>query len=117
MINIERSILCSILEHNFINNDKKIVSTVLDANLFQDKHHRLFANSINRLRELDKPIDSDMLRLKLIEAKKWDFYMEDSLMKIMTCNPFGSYYVFDKYYKTLRSNHNNVTKIMQLRNI
>ena len=117
MINIERSILCSILEHNFIGNDKRISAIVLNANYFEDQHHKLFATSINRLRELGEPIDSDMVRLKLISVKKWDFYLEDSLLKIMSSNPFGTYDLFNDYYKTLENYYNSNTKLLQLRNI
>ena len=117
MINIERSILCSILEHNFVGNDKKIYETVLSAKYFTDEHHKLFVNSINRLRELGEPIDSDMVRLKLISVKKWDFYLEDSLLKIMVHNPFGTYDLFMQYYKVLQNHHNDVAKLNQLRSV
>ena len=117
MINIERNILCSILEHNFIGNDKKIFSTILNVDYFSDKHHKLFASSINRLRELDEPIDSDMVRLKLQSVKKWDFYLEDSLLKIMGANPLGTHDLFMQYYKVLEKHNVESERFRLMRSI
>ena len=100
MINIERNILCSVLEHNFIDNDKKIIDEVLEYSIFS-KEHQLFVKSIKRLKELDEPVDADTIRLKLQEANKWDFYLEESLLKIISSNPFESYEIFKSYLDLL----------------
>jgi len=105
MINIERNILSSILEYNFIQSEKKILNEILDYRIFIDKHHILFVKSINRLKELDEVVDSDTIRLKLQEVNKWDFYLEQSLLDIMTAQPFSSYKLFKDYLNILEENY------------
>ena len=106
MINIEDSVLCSIMEHNFVSSDKRIIDKVIDHNIFSDKANILFVKCINRLKELDEPICSDTIRLKLIHAKKWNFYLEDRILQIMISTPFGTYELFNKYYSVLENNKN-----------
>lgn len=117
MMNIERSLLVSVLEHNFIQNDKKILEVILNPDYFNHPHHKIFVKAINRLKELDEPIDSDTMRHKFLHAEKWDknivadITMEDSLLNIMTHNPFTTFYLFNKYYNLLKNEYENNKKM------
>jgi len=117
MINIERALLCSVLEHGFIDSDEKIINHKLNSELFSLEDHTLFVNSINRLKELKEPICSDIVRLKLISVNKWNFQLEHSLLEVMSANPFSTYDLFSKYYKVLQNNYDNNRKLHQLRYI
>lgn len=116
-INIERNLLCSVLEHNFIGNDKRIMEVELDSSVFSDKYHKLIVNGINRLKELKEPVDSDVLKIKFEGAKKWDFQLEYVILEILTANPIGTYDLFMSYYKILETQSQETSKIRHLRDI
>ena len=106
MINIERAILCSLLESIHLSGtDRSILTKTINANVFTGKERNIFAKSIIRLRELGEPIDSDTVRLKLISVNKWSFALEEEMLKIMTQTPFSLGSIFDKYYKLLEDRH------------
>ena len=123
MINIERLILCSVLENYHIGADPKILCVELDSKYFESKHHKILVNAINRLKELDEPIDSDTVREKFKSVGKWDNVMidnimlEDALLSIMVTTPAGSYEMFMKYYNFLKKSYYNKEKIEALRYI
>lgn len=102
MINIENSIICSVLEHDFIHSDKRIIEATLDPKVFSDQMNRFFVAGINRLKELDEPICTDTLRHKLIEANKYNLYVEERLLDVISAlHPFATYNTFKKYYDYL----------------
>lgn len=105
MINIEKSIICTVLENDFILCDDRIIKHNLDANIFSDKEHRFLVMAINRLKELDEPANTDTLVYKLQAANKWNFILESKVSEIISHNPFGSYDLFFKYYNFLKKEH------------
>ena len=123
MKNIEQLILVSILEHNFIPSDSRILQVELNPNFFTDENHKVFVKAINRLKQLNEPIDSDTMRMKFIDANAWDksikihISMEQSLLEIMSHNPAGSYDLFMKYYAILEQNYNEGKRLEELRYI
>lgn len=123
MINIERMLLCSILEHNFIPSEDKIMTVELDAKYFTHKNHKVFVNAINRLKELDEPIDSDTIRHKFNKVGRWEnvireeMSQEQSLLEIMTARGIGSHSLFMNYYNFLKNDYEEKEKIESLRYI
>ena len=105
-LEIEKSILVSILEHDFVVSDKRILEVELSAEYFTHPIHKLFINAINRLKELDEPVNSDFLRAKFIEGHKWDeLSHEVQLLEIIASNPLGSLYLFESYLKVLEDEY------------
>ena len=102
---IEKSILVSILESDFLPIEREILNIQLKHELFIDRNHKLFVKAINRLRELDEPSNSDSLRQKFIDAKKWSTDVETSLLEIMSHNSLGTVKLFSHFYGVLEKNH------------
>ena len=96
--NIERCVLASVL--NFENTLSDIA---LDKNFFTDAFHIKLVVGINRLKEIDAPIDFEVLRKHYIKAKKWS-YQEDAMLIDMVSNttPFGTKHMFSQYLNILR---------------
>ena len=123
MKSIEQLILVSILEHNFIPTDIRILQVELNQNFFTNENHKVFVKAINRLKQLNEPIDSDTMRMKFIDANAWDksikihISMEQSLLEIMSHNPAGSYDLFMKYYAILERNYNEEKRLEELKYI
>ena len=103
-INIERAVLCSILEADFINADTKILSAELRESMFTDKFHKLIVKAINRLKELKEPINTDFLRLRFMQANKWSLDYDNQLLEIITHQPIATFDLFNSYYRQLKKN-------------
>jgi hypothetical protein len=120
MINIERSILVSVLEHDFIDGDSEIMKVALNSDYFEYPHHKIFVKAINRLKELSEPICSDTMRDKFINARGWDksivadISMEESLLNIMVSQPFTKLSIFNSYYNVLKVTYERKMKIKTL---
>jgi len=104
---IEKSIIVSVIENSFIGNDNRIVDVSLNSSYFNDSFHKLIVNAINRLKELGEPIDSDFIRLKFIEVKKWNTDYDNKLIEIMYHNPIGTLDLFNSYYSKLKKLNNS----------
>ena len=103
--NIERSILCSVLEYHIIGAQSGIIDVDLNANLFTVPFHKKIVSGINRLKQLNEPIDTDTLRAKFIEAKKWNMQEDYELLSIISHNPFGTLNMFNSYLSILNKNY------------
>ncbi len=106
LISIENSLLVSVLEHDFVQNDKNILQINLNPEIFTDKINKLFVTAINRLKELNEPVNSDVMRIKFMKADKWNFIAYDEqLMRIIASNPFGTVDMFKSYLKVLEDEY------------
>ncbi|MCW8932196.1 MAG: hypothetical protein OQL19_18425 [Gammaproteobacteria bacterium] len=103
-IDIERAVLCSVLEADFLNSDKRIKDIELRGGMFTDKFHKLMVNAINRLKELKEPINTDFLRLRFMQANKWQLDYDAKLIEIIAHQPIATYDLFNSYYQQLRKN-------------
>ena len=56
MINLERSLLCTVLENDFINRDKRISDFNLDEIYFFFEQHKFLIRGMKRLKELNEPV-------------------------------------------------------------
>lgn len=99
---IERMILCTILENQFLLNNESIKHYPIESNIFTTKSRRKIANGIIYLKKQDEPIDAELLRMKAIKANKWDENDEHELTAIIANKPSGSYETLDKYYLILK---------------
>jgi len=103
---IEKSILVSILEHDFICNDDAIMQVTLNDAVFTHPIHKLFIKAINRLKELNEPINSDFLRERFVQGGRWDILgHEVQLLEIMSHTPLATLYLFKSYLKLLEDNY------------
>jgi len=99
--NIEKSLLASVL-----NSANSEIDIKLDKNFFTVAFHKKLIAGINRLRELNKPIDFELLRNSFIKANKWSLNEDNALIDIMTSTtPFGSNNLFNQYYKHLENTY------------
>ena len=105
MHNIERSLLCSILELHFVNSDEAILKHELNHELFTNPTHKLLVKAINRLRVLDEPITTDYVREKLLGAGAWTLQQDNELVDIISAQPLGTYDLWIGYYKLLEQRH------------
>lgn len=105
--NIEKSILCTVLENSIIGGDEKIVKVKLEANLFIVPFHKKLVSGIHRVKELNIPLDTDTVRAKFQQANKWTMQEDNMLIEIISHNCFGSYELFIRYYNLLKENHKN----------
>jgi len=97
---IERSILASVLCN------VNCISFDLDPNHFSNPFHRKLVNGINRLKELDMPIDFEILSKKFIDDRKWSVQEHNALYEMLThTSPFGSQEAFDNYYEILKKSY------------
>ena len=94
---IEQSILCSVIENSHIGGDKKIIEEKLIPEHFTDSFHVKITKAINRLKELDEPIDTDYIRMKFMDAKQWGLVDDNKLIELISHTPFGTYKHF-KFY-------------------
>lgn len=117
IINIERNIICTLLEGSFVNSEVRAEDIEINKNYFTLEEHRVIINGINRLKELNEPVDSDMIRLKFSEANRWNARLESALMNIMLANLFGSKSLFSRYYSILENNYKKTIMINEIRNI
>jgi hypothetical protein len=101
---IEMTILCSILENQHYNCDKRILQVQLKEIYFTDAFHKKLVKGINRLIELEEPIDTDFLRLKFFEANKWTLQEDNRLIDIISKQPIATYNLYEKYYKQIVKN-------------
>lgn len=99
MSNIERALIASLL-----NNEQ---SHEVNAKHFTNTFHIKLINGYNRLKELQEPIDFELLRNKFIKANKWSIQEDNMLLDIM-CNttPFGSKEMLNRYYDVLKQDYN-----------
>jgi len=103
---IEKTILVSVLEHDFIQNDKEILKVPLNAEIFSHPIHKLFVNAINRLKQLDEPTSSDFMRARFLKANKWDkLTHEVQLLEILSHNPLATVKLFKSYLKILEDKY------------
>jgi hypothetical protein len=100
MENIEKALICSVLMSDFSPEQKQILDFVLDPDLFTHGHNRLFVKSINRLKELDLPVEELTLHVKLKPVMTMQ--IENELIDILTQNPFGTINTFKAYYDMLK---------------
>jgi len=98
---IEKVVIVSKLEADFIGADKRIRDFRLEPRIFKNKFHKKIAIGINRLVELNLPLDFEVLRDRFLRANKWSLIEDDMLIEIMTHNAFGSWDIFERYYKLL----------------
>ena len=106
-LHIEKTIIVSALESDFICADKRIREHYLDPELFTDSFHKLLVKGINRLKELDMPMDFELLRDKMLQGRNWSIHHDNALIEIMTHRAFGTYDIFMQYYKLLEKNKMN----------
>ena len=101
---IEKAILVSVLENEFIGNNKEIINVELNPSHFTDEFHIMLVNGINRLKELDMPVNTDFLREQYMKVNKWNISHDNKMIEIMVHNPIGSLSLFSKYIKQLERN-------------
>ena len=107
LVTIEKALIASVFDANdpFTEDLKLIREFVLNPKYFTDHFTRLMAMSINRLRELDLPIDFELAREKLAGAGKWCLAFDDALIELMTHKGFSTFSTFKEYYAILRENY------------
>lgn len=98
---IERTLLVSVLEKQFVNGDKEIQDFYINPDFFNDNFHKKLVVGINRLKQLGEPIDAVILRNRFNIANSWNMKMDDDLISIMSQNPIGTISMFKSYYKIL----------------
>ena len=97
---IERSLIASVLNY-----EKEIE---LNPNHFTNEFHIKLIKGINRLKELDMPLDFEVLRNKFLEANKWNTHEDNQLIDIMTnTTPFGSNKLFNEYVNVIKKEYVN----------
>jgi len=97
---IERSLIASVLNYE--------KEAELNPSHFSNEFHRKLATGINRLKELEMPIDFEVLRNKFLEANKWTTHEDNQLIDIMTnTTPFGSDKLFNAYADILKKEYVN----------
>ena len=113
--NIERTILCTVLENDFINNDERIRKFILDHEYFTLDTHKVIVKAINRLIELGEPANTDNLRHKMIKHSmhKTSIFkyvgLDDVLTDIISSNAV-SYEVLKGYYDILKKDYQDDLK-------
>lgn len=120
MINLERSILCTVLENDFINRDKRISDFNLDERYFFFEQHKFLIRGISRLKELNEPVGTDMLRYKIQKANKWSnqtfsnfVSLDECLLNIISSTPF-TYDLLIRYYDVLKKDYEDSLKTKEL---
>lgn len=101
-IQIEQAIIASLLwSHNLTKEeDTKISSISVDANLFQDSFHRAIISTINDLRMKRYLIDEITVSDSLIKRSIMDF----SKWNIINTQTAGGYLFITTYLKMLKEN-------------
>ena len=120
MINLEQSLLCTVLENDFINRDKRISDFNLDERYFFFEQHKFLIRGISRLKELNEPVGTDMLRYKIQKANKWSnqtfsnfVSLDECLLNIISATPF-TYDLFIRYYDVLKKDYEDSLKTKEL---
>lgn len=103
-LDIERAVLCSILEAEFVQSDARILNVELRERMFTDDFHKLMVKAINRLKELGEPINTDFLRLRFMQGNKWRVDYDCKLIEIIAHRPIATYELFNSYYQQLKKN-------------
>ena len=120
MINLERSLLCTVLENDFINRDKRISDFNLDERYFFFEQHKFLIRGMKRLKELNEPVGTDILRYKIQKANKWSnqtfsnfVSLDECLSSIISATPF-TYDSFIRYYDVLKKDYEDSLKTKEL---
>ena len=120
MINLERSLLCTVLENDFINRDKRISDFNLDEIYFFFEQHKFLIRGMKRLKELNEPVGTDILRYKIQKANKWSnqtfsnfVSLDECLSSIISATPF-TYDLFIRYYDVLKKDYEDSLKTKEL---
>ena len=97
---IERGLIASLLNYE--------KEAELNPNHFTSEFHIKLVKGINRLKELNMPIDFEVLRNKFLEANKWTTHEDNQLIDIMSnTTPFGSDKLFNAYADILKREYVN----------
>ena len=102
-INIERTLISTILEFQFNGTDHDVLKIELDPEVFLDPFHKFIVQEVNKLRDQEKPTDTDFLRMSLINKGIWNLNWDDMLIEIQTANTLGTVGSFNDYYNELKS--------------
>ena len=102
-INIERTLISTILEFQFNGTDHDVLKIELDPEVFLDPFHKFIVQEVNKLRDHEKPTDTDFLRMSLINKGIWNLNWDDMLIEIQTANTLGTVGSFNDYYNELKS--------------
>jgi|GEM_PF-3510686 len=119
MINIETSIVCTILENNFISMDKNITNFKIEDKYFNSPELRFIVKGINRLKELDEPIDLDILKYYIYKSDNYlrvfssCFMLDDFLIKLISSNSL-TYNSLCKYYDILKKEYEQHKRTKEL---
>jgi len=103
-INIERAILCTVLENEFITANDYIREFALVEEYFTTPFHKFLVRGINRLKELNEPVDTDTLMVRFRDANKWAISYDDELLNVITTNSLGET-LFKQYNELLEKNY------------
>jgi len=104
--NIEQTLLVSILEHDHILSDKKILDVKLESSYFSEPFHKKLVSGVNRLKDLNLPICTVLLRKRFVEANKWSLQEDNQLIELMTHNPMATYNGFVSFYNEIKKDNN-----------
>lgn len=121
MINIEKTILATILENDFLMMDSRIHEFKIEHKYFTGDNI-FIVKAINRLKELDEPVCTDTLWDKLVNNATWEqrqknaIKYEELLIDIIARNIF-SYKIMIKYYDFIKNKHNNTNKVLEMKYI
>lgn len=97
---IERAIIASLLNYE--------TETEANPQHFTNEFHRKLITGYNRLKELELPIDFEILRNKFETANKWTPQEDNQLMDIMTnTTPFGSKDLLNGYLEVMKKEYVN----------
>lgn len=102
--NIERSLLSSIVNFPFMDEDKKILEIHLDPNLFEDPFFNFLVKEINELRSKNLPTDLDYIQAVMIKKGIWQIHFAERFLEIMEFGGFGSVGGFVAYLDLLKEN-------------
>ena len=102
---IERSIISSIVNFPFNDEDKKILEVNLDPDIFEDQFFNYLVRFINELRLKKLPTDLDYIQGVMISKGIWTIEHERRFLEIMSFAGFGSYGTFIEYLNLLKQNY------------
>jgi len=97
---IERGVIASLLNYE---REEEV-----NPQHFTNEFHRKLIIGINKLKELDMPIDFEILRNKFISVHKWATHEDNQLIDIMTnTTPFRSTELFNGYMEIIKKEYVN----------
>ena len=104
---IEQSILATLIfAYSYLNKDeaKAIHNLKIQKEFFSNNFYRKLFIGLQRLKELDLPIDEVILRDKFISANKWSLQEDNMLIELLThnCLTLSS---FKSYLSTLEDKY------------